>query len=292
MVNSKCVTKTDSTKRELEAHGDILFPIACYDEDLSIEKVGVHWHEELEFIHVYEGKSKLHIDKTEVNLTAGSAIFINSGHLHSAYGNAKIKSLVFHHSLIGSENSIFYQEVIFPLLDNDKLSYLVLSDKEEWERNVTKNMMLAYDVINTESYDYENEARFHITRALRQLNENIKINQKINSHDGITYNRIKKVLRYIDDNLSEELNNDKLSKLIAVSESVLLKSFKQTIGLSPMQYVLKKRIDRARYLIITTDKKISDIASECGFNDMSYFSKIFKRNFNVSPTEYKIERQE
>ena len=59
-----------------------------------------------------------------------------------------------------------------------------------------------------------------------------------------------------------------------------------------MQYVLKKRIDRARYLIITTDKKISDIASECGFNDMSYFSKIFKRNFNVSPTEYKIERQE
>ena len=292
MVNSKCVTKTDSTKRELEAHGDILFPIACYDEDLSIEKVGVHWHEELEFIHVYEGKSKLHIDKTEVNLTAGSAIFINSGHLHSAAGNSKIKSLVFHHSLIGSENSIFYQEVIFPLLDNDKLSYLVLSDKEEWERNVTKNMMLAYDVINTESYDYENEARFHITRALRQLNENIKINQKINSHDGITYNRIKKVLRYIDDNLSEELNNDKLSELIAVSESVLLKSFKQTIGLSPMQYVLKQRIDKARYLIITTDKKISDIANECGFNDMSYFSKTFKRYFKVSPTEYKIERQE
>ena len=292
MVNSKCVTKTDSTKRELEAHGDILFPIACYDEDLSIEKVGVHWHEELEFIHVYEGKSKLHIDKTEVNLTAGSAIFINSGHLHSAAGNSKIKSLVFHHSLIGSENSIFYQEVIFPLLDNDKLSYLVLSDKEEWERNVTKNMMLAYDVIYNESYDYENEARFHITRALRLLNENIKVNQKINSHDEIIYKRIKKVLRYIDDNLSEELNNDKLSELIAVSESVLLKSFKQTIGLSPMQYVLKQRIDKARYLIITTDKKISDIANECGFNDMSYFSKTFKRYFKVSPTEYKIERQE
>ena len=152
--------------------------------------------------------------------------------------------------------------------------------------------MKAYDVIYNESYDYENEARFHITRALRLLNENIKVNQKINSHDEIIYKRIKKVLRYIDDNLSEELNNDKLSELIAVSESVLLKSFKQTIGLSPMQYVLKQRIDRARYLIITTDKKISDIASECGFNDMSYFSKIFKRYFKVSPTEYKIERQE
>ena len=59
-----------------------------------------------------------------------------------------------------------------------------------------------------------------------------------------------------------------------------------------MQYVLKQRIDKARYLIITTDKKISDIANECGFNDMSYFSKTFKRYFKVSPTEYKIERQE
>ena len=55
MVNYRCVTKTDSTKRELEAHGSILFPIACYDEDLSIEMVGVHWHEEIEFIIVTEG---------------------------------------------------------------------------------------------------------------------------------------------------------------------------------------------------------------------------------------------
>lgn len=66
MVNYRCVTKTDSTKRELEAHGSILFPIACYDEDLSIEMVGVHWHEEIEFIIVTE----------EVKLNIGEAIFI------------------------------------------------------------------------------------------------------------------------------------------------------------------------------------------------------------------------
>ena len=54
-----------------------------------------------------------------------------------------------------------------------------------------------------------------------------------------------------------------------------------------MQYVIKKRIDRARYLIITTDKKISTIASECGFNDMSYFAKQFKRIVGISPKEYK-----
>lgn len=162
--------------------------------------------------------------------------------------------------------------------------------KANWQNVVTENMMSAYTLIRDEGYDYENEARYHITKALRIIAENTKDIQKINKHDEVTYKRIKKVLRFIDDSLSEELNNEQLSKLINVSESILLKSFKKTVGASPMQYVIKKRIDRARYLIITTDKKISTIASECGFNDMSYFAKQFKRIVGTSPKEYKKER--
>ena len=290
MVRNKCITKTDSTKRELEAHGSISFPIAIYNEDLSIEKVGVHWHEELEFIVVTEGLLIVHIDTEEVTLNVGEAIFINSGHLHSAEGNSKLKSLVFHHSLVGPENSVFFQEIIFPFIDNEKLSYLIMNNKSAWQDEVIKKMMKAYDCILNESYDYQNEARFYITRALRLINENNKTTQIIKKHDEITYKRIKQVLHYIDDNLSEEITIDELSKLIAVSESVLLKSFKQTVGTSPINYVQKKRIDKARYLIITTDKKISDIASECGFNDMSYFAKQFKKLVGVNPKEYKKER--
>lgn len=290
MVNYRCVTKTDSTKRELEAHGSILFPIACYDEDLSIEMVGVHWHEEIEFIIVTEGVLTLHIDTEEVKLNIGEAIFINSGHLHSASGNGKLNSLVFNYTLIGDENTIFFHEIVAPLLENDKLSYLILNSKANWQNVVIENMMSAYTLIRDEGYDYENEARYHITKALRIIAVNTKDIQKINKHDEVTYKRIKKVLRFIDDSLSDELNNEQLSKLINVSESILLKSFKKTVGASPMQYVIKKRIDRARYLIITTDKKISTIASECGFNDMSYFAKQFKRIVGISPKEYKKER--
>lgn len=290
MVNNKCVTRTDLTKRELEAHGSISFPIAIYNEDLSIEKVGVHWHDEFEFIVATDGVLILHIDTEEVRLNKGEAIFINSGHLHSAEGNAKLKSLVFHSSLLGAENSVFFQEITFAFLDNEKFSFLIMNGKKRWENTVIENMMDAYNSIENENYDYENESRYHITKAMRVINENSKVAQKIRKHDEITYKRIKRVLRYIDDNLIDDITIKELSQIFNASESVLLKSFKQTVGSSPIQYILKKRIEKARYLIITTDKKICDIAIECGFNDMSYFAKQFKKIVGTTPKEYKIER--
>lgn len=290
MVKNKCVTRTDLTKRELEAHGSISFPIAIYDEDLTIEKVGVHWHDEFEFIIASDGVLILHIDTEEVRLNKGEAIFINSGHLHSAEGHGKLKSLVFHSSLIGDVNSIFFQEITCAFLDNEKFSFLILNGKSDWEKTVIENMMDAYCSIENESYDYENESRYHITRAMRIINENSKVAQKIRKHDEITYKRIKRVLRYIDDNLQDDITINELSQIFSASESVLLKSFKQTVGTSPIQYILKKRIEKARYLIITTDKKICDIAIECGFNDMSYFAKQFKKIVGTTPKEYKEER--
>ena len=71
------------------------------------------------------------------------------------------------------------------------------------------------------------------------------------------------------------------------SESVLLRSFKKTVGVSPMRYLINYRIEKAGVLLLSTTSKSCDIAIQCGFNDFSYFTKLFHKKKGKTPIEYR-----
>ena len=62
------------------------------------------------------------------------------------------------------------------------------------------------------------------------------------------------------------------------------------MGVTPMNYIISKRMDNARKLLINTDKKIKDISNEVGYKDIYYFTKVFKKEIGVSPSEYRKQR--
>ena len=99
--------------------------------------------------------------------------------------------------------------------------------------------------------------------------------------------RMKQLLQYIDLHYRETINNAVLMQVAACSESVLLRSFHKTVGISPMQYVMKVRMDHARRLLVTTDLKAGQIGKEVGYEDFSYFTKVFHRMTGMTPMEYR-----
>ncbi len=86
-------------------------------------------------------------------------------------------------------------------------------------------------------------------------------------------------------NIFEDLNTEDLAFLCAMSVSSFKRKFQEVFGTSPNKYITSKRLDKAQSLLRTTTLTISEIAYDCGFSDVSYFSKTFKKYYNSTPSD-------
>lgn len=99
--------------------------------------------------------------------------------------------------------------------------------------------------------------------------------------------RIGTVIKYIEINLNNELTIPILAEECHLTTSHFSKIFKEETGQSPVNFIRNYRVNLAKSLLISSDKTISMIASECGFEDHFYFSRTFKQITGISPKQYK-----
>ena len=81
---------------------------------------------------------------------------------------------------------------------------------------------------------------------------------------------------------------EKLAGCVALSESACLRSFRQFLGITPIQYVKQFRVEKAAELLRSTRLKTGEVGLECGFSDGSYFIKTFREIKHCTPREYRI----
>ena len=103
---------------------------------------------------------------------------------------------------------------------------------------------------------------------------------------------LRKAQEYIDVNFSNEsLSLNEVAKEVGVSANYLSAIFSQNMQKTFIEYVTGKRMDRARYLLNTTDRSSGDIAAEVGYKDPHYFSFVFKKTQGLSPREYRTGKR-
>ena len=95
------------------------------------------------------------------------------------------------------------------------------------------------------------------------------------------------VRRYIDLHFKESLTLDLLAEEAHVNKYYLSHAFKREYGVSPINYMISRRIDESKYLLAETNLSMSQIAQLLGFSSLSYFSQVFRRTQNQSPMEYR-----
>ena len=298
MSLSTCGIKTNQQGRELIKHGSALFPMACYDDDLSLEVVPWHWHDELEAVVITEGSAILSVAAEKFIIRQGEGFFINAGVLHAAqdFGDSKchLHSLVFHPRLVGgSLDSIFWQNYIQPLLQDPLLKCVCLDGSVSWHQEIIKSIESTWQSAVTGNAGYEFQVRHSLSQVIFHLNNNHSV---IRSHPSAKElrdaERIKIMLQYIQDHYMEDLNTSKIAESSMVSESECLRCFHNTIGTPPIQYLKQFRIQKAAILLLTTVKKIGDIGAECGFQDISYFIKSFRQMKGCSPNQYRQQNNQ
>ena len=91
----------------------------------------------------------------------------------------------------------------------------------------------------------------------------------------------------VQKNLFEDLNIEDLAFLAGMSLSSFKRKFNSVYGTTPNKYITSKRLEKAQSLLRFSDMLISEVAYDCGFSDVGYFSKLFKKYYNYSPSEVK-----
>lgn len=98
---------------------------------------------------------------------------------------------------------------------------------------------------------------------------------------------LNRALDYIESNLSEDLALEGIARAAGFSPYHFARLFKASTGLSPHQYIIRRRVERARILLTTTNRALPQIASEVGFANGSHLSLHFRRLFGVGPSDYR-----
>lgn len=97
----------------------------------------------------------------------------------------------------------------------------------------------------------------------------------------------KSALKIIDYNYSSQISIEQIAQSLTLNTSYFSRLFTEQVGMSPKQYILNKRIERAKELLELTDASIGEVATSVGYEDQLYFSRIFKKHVGISPNEYK-----
>ena len=113
--------------------------------------------------------------------------------------------------------------------------------------------------------------------------------RQINSNDNANYikERISLVLKYLNENYGEKISLSSAADYLGIHPKYLSTFFKKQIHMTFIDYLTRLRVNKALKLLINTDASITDIAISCGFNNHKTFSTAFKKDFHVTPTEYR-----
>lgn len=99
--------------------------------------------------------------------------------------------------------------------------------------------------------------------------------------------RVLRVIAYIKDNMQQEMTTETMADVACVTKAHLGRLFREKLGCSPIQFVLRTRIQCAQRLLVTTSRSVGSIASEVGVNDVSYFVRLFRQKIGFTPQEYR-----
>lgn len=107
---------------------------------------------------------------------------------------------------------------------------------------------------------------------------------------GLAPWQVRRVLLYVEEKLETRIRNRDLAAVARLSEFHFNVAFRNSIGQSPHDYILQRRVERAQGLMLASDKTLAEIADECGLADQSHFTRLFRRFVGESPAAWRRAR--
>lgn len=277
------------------------YPVEIADFDCIADDVAApEWyiHEEIEFLYILEGSVNVTCSEQCFTAFCGDIVFINQLAKHACTGAdsspSRFRSVLVHPSFIlGSNQSSLETKYLQPILFNNDCACLHLTDKDAVYPQFQILLSQLIGLNDTLETGYELLSKACILQLWKQIYDlhpaYSAAEKKIPSHGtGLDEQRVRQAIFFIRKHFTEPVTLDGIADSILVSKSECCRCFKRAIGMSPFEYLMKYRIEEStRRMRANPHESISEIAGGVGFNNTSYYNKVFKKFMGCTPTEYR-----
>lgn len=164
-------------------------------------------------------------------------------------------------------------------------NYILIPCKEEGKKvyEIFSNIVEEFDSDNLYARTLADSiASYFIIKLLRLLEGKIEIVHDVNINRQVDY-----IKSYIDSNYSTDIKLEELSSLAYMNKFHLIAEFKQAYRVTPIEYLILKRVEVSKGLLISTNHSMETIAHIVGFNSQSYFNQVFRKKVGFTPSQFR-----
>lgn len=237
-----------------------------------------HTHNCSEFFYILEGKGTFYIENKKHPVCSNDLVIVNPNILHT---EASQKDSPMKYIVLGIEGL----ELSFGK-DEDVRNYCIVNFK-----NIRSQVLFFLQSMLTEFTEkpagYDSMCQHYMDILILLLNRQLNFAPAPSSINKKTTRLCDLVRRYIDTHYWEPITLDLLSDISHFSKYHLVHTFTAEYGISPIQYLIDKRMEEGEKLLRTTDYSLAQISRFCGFSSPSYFSQIFKKEKKCSPSQFR-----
>lgn len=288
---------TNQFQKELKQHGNEQFPFLVSYQKLSEYESGSfmwHWHPEIELTYVQKGTMCYKVNHMVYHLKEGDIVFNNSGALHSGtMENQKDCAYIpvtFDSRLIyGFFQSTVNSKYVDPVIQDSMLPAICIDQSEPWHKPFREYLLRIIDLDEKKPDFYELDITICLQSMWRLLLEHITYEPQASRENSLEYDRIKKILSYIEENYQNKITLNDIAGHIHLCESECTRLFKRHMNTTLFAFLQEYRIERSLEFL-QADLPVSAVADKAGFSDPNYYSKVFAKIKGCSPREYRNHR--
>lgn len=249
-----------------------------------------HWHEDLELLYIFEGEMLYDINGKILHLHAGDILIVNSHQMHFGYAYHEreciFTCMLFHPELLKC-NLYMYQKYVQPIINAPAIEYWYFTKDRPAPAEFVRTMQDLYDACLRHSLqDYRVISAFYLLWNVlyHQCDASLYTNPMAQDPD---IHLQKEMITYITQHYSEAVTLEDIAASANISRSKCCQIFKKYMQQAPITYLNIYRMDISCSLLRNTSYSITSIALSCGFNHLSYFSKMFLKKYGCTPKEYR-----
>ena len=243
------------------------------------------WHEQLEILYVTDGTLVCECDFEDYTCTAGDIVVINPCEAHTVcYADAPshYHCLMVDPGLYSSRGDISGIKYTEPISERRiRFNHVIRNDRARMY------LLRLLDEYAVGEPAYEMAVKGNLLCLLAELFRNELADDLTKNSGGRS--GVSPALRYIAEHYAEDIALDDLASLCCMNRSYFCRRFRDVTGKTAIGYLNEYRLTKARALLMSTDRSVTDIARDAGFSDSSYFARLFVRCYGVSPREMRSD---